>query len=270
MQILEQQGIATICGDKNSFEITGPLISKVREIPVDCSETTQFASALMLALADTPIKIRPIRHHSSRPYLDMTEELIRSFPDHLSPYTVPPDFSCLGYPLALGMTCGRALITNCHAIDPHQADSVLIPMAREMNATVELTGQGLEARTKRELTPILRDCSDCPDLVPTLAFLASCARGTSRLGGLGVLRHKESDRIREILRLLKTFQVSHSFDHQKNELSIAGPTSVAPFLHYDPPDDHRIIMTAYLFMRRNAGGLISDTRHVRQVLSRFF
>jgi 3-phosphoshikimate 1-carboxyvinyltransferase len=39
------------------------------------------------------------------------------------------------------------------------------------------------------------DCSDIPDVVPTLAVVALFARGRTRLRGVAHLRHKESDRI---------------------------------------------------------------------------
>ena len=270
LKVLQEHGVRIVNGNNNSFTVTGSFKTDIQNISVDCIESTQFASALMLALADTAIRIQPIRCHSSRPYLAMTTRMIRSFPDNLFPNPPPPDFSSLSYPLALGITCGQAIIKNCHAPDPFQADSTLIPIAQKMNAKVLWSRQGLEAQTGNTITPVERNCSDSPDLVPTLAFLASYARGTSRLEGLDVLRHKESDRIQEILRLLKTFQVSHSFAHQKNELTINGPAPIAPFMRYNPPDDHRMIMTAYLFMRKNSGGLISNTRHVTKSFPNFF
>ena len=266
---LEQLGVSVLCGDDNALDITGPLRPPPHPLCVDCSLTTQFSSALMLALVGTGIPVEPVNIRSSTPYLAMTKELIRRFPQ--DNYSVPPDFSSLSYPLALAMSGGQVTIENCHTADPYQADSILLPLARHMGTRVEWTAEGLYAQGDgRPLICWEQNVADCPDLAPTLAFLASCGRGTSRMLGLDVLRHKESHRIREILRLLKAFSVIHSFDEQKSELTITGPTPAAPFLQYDPPEDHRIIMTAYLFMRKHSGGHLSNIHHVTKSFPNFF
>ena len=146
----------------------------------------------------------------------------------------------------------------------------MISIAQEMGIPVDWTPQGLAAQSGPPLRPLNRDVSNCPDLTPTLAFLASYAKGTSRLTGLGILRHKESDRIQEILRLLETFGVPHSFNAPNNELTIMGPAPAAPLIHYHPPDDHRMVMAAYLFMRKNSGGILSNTHHVAKSFPSFF
>ena len=270
LNTLEKQGVHITCENDNAFGIAGPFRLDSEEIGIDCSQTTQFASALMLALADTDISVRPLQHTSSSSYLTLTRKLVQIFSKSFSHYDIPPDFSSLGYPLALGMTHGRVVINNCLCPDPLQADNSLISIAREMNALVDWTKQGLVAQSKDSLKPVDRNVSDCPDLVPTLAFLAAYARGTSRLKGLDNLRYKESDRIQEILRLLKTFNVGSTFDKQKSELAITGPSPLVPFLCYHPPDDHRIIMTAYLFMRKNSGGWLSNAQHVNKSFPGFF
>ena len=270
LNALEKREVRITYGEDNSFEILGPCNLDSQEIPIDCSRTTQFASALMLALADTDVPVRPLNVASSRPYLDLTEQLLTEFSPSLSHYEIPPDFSSLSYPLALGMTCERVVIENCHELDSSQADHVIIPIAHEMNAHIDWTEQGLVASKSAPLSPIGRNVSDCPDLVPTLAFLASYAEGTSQLTGLEILRHKESDRICEILNILKLFCVPHTFCAQKNELTITGPAPLAPFNSYNAPDDHRMIMTAYLFMRKNSGGLLSNTHQVAKSFPNFF
>ena len=265
-ETLERLGVHISRGNDNSFELTGPCRLDSREISIDCSRSTQFASALMLALANTATTIHPTGQNASGAYLAMTRQLIQ---ESSTRHEVPPDFSSLGYPLALGMTCGQVVVENCHRTDPYQADSVLISIAQKMGAHLHWDPSGLMIRSAPSFSPLDQDGSHCPDLIPTLAFLASYAHGTSRLRELGILRHKESDRIEETLRLLKTFGVSHSFDSQKDELTITGPSPTAPFLNYDPPDDHRMVMTAYLFMRKNSGGMLSNTRHVAKSFPNF-
>jgi len=49
------------------------------------------------------------------------------------------------------------------------------------------------------------DCSDCPDVVPTVCAVAACAQGTTKIVNVGHLRAKESDRITDLVAELKKF-----------------------------------------------------------------
>jgi 3-phosphoshikimate 1-carboxyvinyltransferase len=86
--------------------------------------------------------------------------------------------------------------------------------------------------------------SDVPllvDEIPLLALAASQARGESVLEGLGELRHKESDRIAETVRVLTAFGAK--VDADGDTLGIHGPQKLAP-AEVDCRDDHRIALLA--------------------------
>ena len=46
-------------------------------------------------------------------------------------YNIPVDFSCLSYPMALGLLRGKVLVKNCLQLDPNQADAKFISLMSE-------------------------------------------------------------------------------------------------------------------------------------------
>ena len=202
----------------------------------------------------------------------MTFDLIKKFRQGVDEFVVPPDFSGLSYPLALAATLGKVTILNCHQIDELQADSIFLQILKSMGATVEFLKEGLTVTKNKNLKAVSLDCSGFPDLVPTLAYVCAYAEGESVLDGVEVLRHKESDRVEEVIKLLKLFKIPHRLEggrHQK--LIISGvPEQKTPWVEITPPADHRMVMVSYLFCRKNSGGKIHNTHHVKKSFGKFF
>ncbi|MBT3583756.1 MAG: hypothetical protein HN509_02525 [Halobacteriovoraceae bacterium] len=271
---LQELGVKVKRGEESSdywYEIQGPYKELTKKIEVESSESTQFATGLMLATADTEIAVVAKNMHNSSSYFAMTEFMISAFKgDPQNNFTVPVDFSSLSYPLAMGLTSIAVHVKNCTAIDTYQADSVFIDIIEEIGGRVDIDGIGLKLRGPEKLKAIDRDCSGFPDLVPTLAYVASQCNGTSLLKNLSVLRHKESDRVAEVMKVLSAFGVEHSYDEKSDDLSITGPMKVSEPVDFEPPADHRIIMMAYLFMRMNKGGSLTNHEHVAKSFPRFF
>jgi 3-phosphoshikimate 1-carboxyvinyltransferase len=78
--------------------------------------------------------------------------------------------------------------------DSTQGDARVVDWMREMGGDITRTADGFCARPSR-LRSIEMNVSQCPDLVPVLAVLATAASGASRIVGAGRLRLKESDRL---------------------------------------------------------------------------
>lgn len=244
--------------------IRGPAdISSSKKIVIDCSKSTQFASAMLLSFHNTKISFSFANLNTSETYLRMTESLLNE-----NNFNVPVDFSSLSYPVALALICGRVTIKNCNKLDPDQADSILIDLMKNCGADISLTSDGLKISSRNVLSAFTIDGSQCPDLVPTLAFLASKIEGVSRLENLEVLRHKESDRIKEILAILNAFEVDYTFEGAT--LLIRGSKKLAPVISYTPARDHRMVMTTYLFMRANSGGFLGNIDCVKKSYPNFF
>jgi 3-phosphoshikimate 1-carboxyvinyltransferase len=223
----------------------------------------------MLVFSAQPIKFELKNIQASETYLKMTEYILKKTLNKNS-YTIPVDFSSLSYPFALGLIKGRVLIKNCLAIDPLQPDSRLIQLMKDAGGDIAWTPDGLLVSSKNKLRPFKVDGSEFPDLVPTLAFIAAHIEGTSTLSNLSVLRHKESDRLDEILSLLKNLSIDFLFNEKNDEIIIHGKGQIYPSMTLKTARDHRMVMTAYLFLRANSGGLLAEVDCVEKSFPDFF
>ncbi|MGZ3806577.1 MAG: 3-phosphoshikimate 1-carboxyvinyltransferase, partial [Bacteriovorax sp.] len=250
--------------------IKGPAqLGSKAKLEIDCKKSTQFASAMMLAFSNLPLQFDLKNIRASETYIEMTKHLLKETLDK-NYYSVPVDFSSLSYPLALALLRGKVLIKNCHALDPLQADSKFIELMQKSGGHIEWTKEGLLATSKNKLIPFYVDGSLFPDLVPTLAFVASHIDGESTLSNLSVLRHKESDRLEQIMNLLKKCSVDFDFDENLAEIKIRGKKEKCPELSIHTARDHRMVMTAYLFLRANSGGEIFEVDCVEKSFPHFF
>ncbi|EQC48252.1 putative 3-phosphoshikimate 1-carboxyvinyltransferase [Bacteriovorax sp. BSW11_IV] len=250
--------------------IQGPISSDIKSVEVDCKKTTQFATGMQLALSHLGIAVVAKNLSTSKSYFDLTLNLIEDF-KKTSEFEVPVDFSSLSYPIALALVCGKVNVTNCHHIDSLQADSKFLSIISKMGGVFELNSKGL-AIEKQELRPGFFDCTDCPDLIPTLAFLCAHTKGTSSITGVNVLRFKESDRLMEIIRLLKAYSIDFTLNEEGlGELLIQGTGIIKDkVMSLTPPDDHRMVMVSYLFLRANGGGELTHSNSVTKSFPDFF
>lgn len=273
---LQELGVSAKLGELNEawISVKGPILHDDRQIQVDSKDSTQFATGLALATADKNIDVLPTGLEASQAYYSMTTHLVQEFKAQQTQWEIPVDFSGLGYPLALAAVSGKVTVSNCKRIDPFQADSIFIKILEEMDVEVSFNEDGLSLQKPEYLMPFEVDGSACPDLVPTLAFVASYAAGASYIRNIEILRHKESDRVEEVLLLLESFGIEHEFDSETHNLIIYGnpisSKSASPPIDYNPPADHRIIMVAYLFMRVNSGGSVANFHHVKKSFPNFF
>ena len=83
------------------------------------------------------------------------------------------------------------------------------------------------------------DVSQCPDIAPILAVLASLAEGTSRITGAGRLRIKECDRLKAIAQELN--KLGARVQEGEDSLLIVGQKQLAGG-SVDSWGDHRIAM----------------------------
>lgn len=239
------------------------------KLEINCEKSTQFASAMMLAFSTLPLTIELKNVKASETYILMTKAILKETLLKNS-YTIPVDFSSLSYPLALALMKGRVLVKNCFQPDPLQSDSQLIKIMKDCGGDIEWTEAGLLITSKNKLSPFNVDGSYFPDLVPTLAFIASRIKGKSVIKNLAILRHKESDRLEQVIMLLKKFGVPFLFDESHDEISIEGSTQVTNPVNITPARDHRMVMTAYLFLRANGGGMLSEADCVLKSFPNFF
>jgi 3-phosphoshikimate 1-carboxyvinyltransferase len=252
-------------------KIKGPAsLYNTTKLEIDCEKSTQFATALMLAFSNRPLQFEFLNLHASEAYLKMTSVVIKKSLDSNS-YTVPVDFSSLGYPTALAALMGRVLIKNCLEIDNAQADSVFVEMLKNSGAQRSLTVAGLEVKKGLQLQPFTFDVSKAPDLFPTLVFFASHIDGVSFFSNLAILKFKESDRLQEMINLMEAFGVEFEHNPADDSLKITGSsTKKYNTATIRPARDHRIVMAAALFMMKNSGGELYEVDCVEKSFPSFF
>jgi 3-phosphoshikimate 1-carboxyvinyltransferase len=252
---------ARITLSASAITVQGPIVLQEGTVTVDAERSTQFASALKMILYDSPVEVVAKEVKTSHRYLALTDFLVEQVRRGQSYFVVPPDFSSASYPLALGLTLGKAQLLRCPRIDQLQGDSVIVEIIQKMGGDIRFVGENLEVQKKENLKSFNWDCSDCLDLVPTLAYLGACAVGKTYLRHLSALRHKESDRLKEVSKLLSLFNVKQRIV-ENDILEIAGLAPNSGPVDYHAPPDHRMIMAAALFMKKNQGGRIFNFHHV--------
>lgn len=266
IKALKDQNVSIDESEDYWLRVSGP-ITRVGNVSIDCESSTQFATSLLLSTCDLNVEINLKNLNSSKVYYDLTAELVKKFRNDELKYTVPVDFSSLSYPLALAAHSGRVLVKNCSHVDEYQADSIFISILRDMGAIVKFTNDGLVCEHK-ELRGVVVDGGQCPDIVPTIAFLAAYALGDSKICNIDVLRHKECDRVTELLKILDVFSISYEL--VKNDLLIKGGHEYVTSKNLQVPDDHRMVMVGYLFLRVNGGGTVNNAEHVNKSFPKFY
>lgn len=110
-----------------------------------------------------------------------------------------------------------------------------ISSAWETSGNITVTGGKLQSTEIRpeEVPPLI-------DELPALAVAMAFAEGTSRVSGAGELRHKETDRIRDLISQLQLAGISCT--EQADGFSITGPATIAEHHFIDPAGDHRLAM----------------------------
>lgn len=267
---LRKMNVDVTRGEDFWYRIKGPFSSEELKIEVDCSDSTQFATALLLGTSNNKIEIIPHNLRTSLSYWNMSQALVKEMSEGVQEWTVPVDSSSLAYPLALALVDGKVTVSNCLDLDILQADSIFVKWAEDIGAIISFDENGLTLESREVYSPLDRDCSNCPDLVPTLAFVASLCDGTSYFRNIKVLRHKESDRIEETMNFLRAMGVKHQYDEIHDVLEIEGPFKTDGEVELTPPEDHRMVMVSFLFLRSNGGGTLTNTHHVAKSFPTFF
>jgi len=196
-------------------------------IKVRASTSSQFVSSLLLVAPlfgrRTTIKIEG--DAKSRPYIAITLEMMRLFGatarnDGFQRFEVEPvghyasrdykveaDYSSASYLFAAAVVTGGQVTVEGLNPDSVQGDAKFLSIIEKLGAGIRN-----ESNDKITVTGPAKlvgageiNCSDCPDVVPTICTVAACAHGNTKIVNVGHLRAKESDRITDLVAELKKF-----------------------------------------------------------------
>ncbi len=257
--------------DFDNWVVQGPCRFPV-QLEVDCSESTQFFSALKLSLSGYQCSLRAKNIQGSHRYLELTDYLVEEF-SHKKVWDVPLDFSSLGPLVSMAIYERRACcIVDLLAPDPLQADYIFLEFLEKLGIELAWRPEGLCIHAKmQKLKAFEFNGEESPDLVPSLVFLACGIAGQSRLWGLQRLKLKESNRLDWILRLLTLFQIDHEYDADQDLLCINGQLQIKKSAHViHCPEDHRVIMLAWNFCRAAGEGRLINIDNIKKSFPNFF
>ncbi|HWR11763.1 MAG TPA: 3-phosphoshikimate 1-carboxyvinyltransferase [Rectinemataceae bacterium] len=193
--------------------IAGPLEGGCAEI--DASESSQLLTGLLIALPlaprDSELKVA---RAVSKGYLDLTIDTCEAFGveiqrnEDFSKFSIrggqrykPADFAVEGdwsgaafLIVAAAIAAGESkLAIRGLRMDSSQPDRLVVEAARAAGASLAME-EGVLFVGRDRLEAFDFDATDCPDLFPPLAALASACAGESVIRGVHRLRGKESDR----------------------------------------------------------------------------
>lgn len=238
--------------------------------------SSQIVSGLVFAalLATEPTRIVLTAGTPARPYVDMTLATIAAFggvadwtgaahgsdgdvievaPGGLTgrTYEIEPDASAATYVWGLAALHGGDLTVAGLGTASLQGDVAFAEVLARMGATVEVGSDKVRVAGTGRLRGIDVDLTELPDPGVTLAALAVRAVGETRIRGVAVHRHHETDRIAAAateLRKLGAQVVEHA-----DGLDITPPGEPVIGVTIDTYDDHRMAMAFAL-----VGGVVID------------
>ena len=175
--------------------------------------------------------------------------------------TVPGDVSSAAFPIAAALIGGGELLVEDCGLNPSRLG--FVEVLKRMGARIEMEEQ---RRTGGEPVGYLRilpgplravevqpeEVPSCIDELPLLAVLGAFAEGTTVVRGAGELRHKESDRLEAVARLLAA--VGGCVELAQDGFALQGPQSLASG-RVDPKGDHRIAMAGAVLGAGIPGGV---------------
>jgi 3-phosphoshikimate 1-carboxyvinyltransferase len=256
-------GLNVKCKTKNGklpLIIEGPLIPA--EIQIDGSLSSQFLTGLLMAYSAADAKNVSIKviNLKSRPYIDLTLQVMKQFglklpknknytefhyssTTHNSQltthnYTVEGDWSGAAFLLVAAAIAGKVEVTGIQNTST-QADKRIVDAILDAGAEVKVEDDKVHVE-KKQLEAFVFDATDCPDLFPPLVALAANCNGISRIRGLKRLKHKESDRGKTLKEEFD--KLSIQIDLNDDEMLVHGGGVFVKEHILNSHHDHRIAM----------------------------
>lgn len=160
-------------------------------------------------------------------------------------YQVEGDFSNASYLLAAGaMGNSPTLTTGLNPLS-RQGDRVILEILQKMGAKVQVSDQGILVE-KARLQGVDLDMGASPDLVPTVAVLASQATGITRITNVAHLRIKESDRLEGVYNEVSRTGCKCTMQDDGLVIDPEGFESGRE-IKFSTYDDHRMAMSLSLY-----------------------
>lgn len=250
--------------------------------------SSQFLSALLMALplAAANVAVEVTGELISKPYVDITIELMRRFgvdverqgwdrfmvPEHAeyaSPgvILVEGDASSASYFLAAGAIAGGPVRVLGVGTGSIQGDVRFADVLAAMGASVDRGDDWIEVRRHGPLKGIDADFNMIPDAAMTAAVVALFAEGPTTLRNIASWRVKETDRIAAMATELS--KLGAVVDQGPDWLRISPPARLRAAT-IDTYDDHRMAMCFSLAALGGVAVRINDPQCVTKTFPDYF
>ena len=247
--------------------------------------SSQFLSGLLMAApyAEQGVEIAVEGPLVSQPYVAMTLGVMKSFGVEIDAprldrfeippgkhyrgcrYSIEPDASAASYFWGAAAVAGGSVKVLGLTRGALQGDVAFCECLARMGCQVDYATDGI-AVTGGELVGIDVDMNTISDTVQTLAAVALFAKGPTTIRGVAHIRHKETDRIGDLVRELR--RLGAEVDELADGLRITpAPLHGAEIETYN---DHRMAMSLALVGLRVPNVLINNPACTEKTYPRFF
>ena len=237
-QIFNDDG-NTFIKTNNKIVVKGSI--KSRNYYIDGNVSSQFFSGLMFSL--------PLLDEDST--IDILEQFGVDIQEIENGYFIPGnqtykpsnyqvegDYSQAAFFLVGGIINGAIEISELE-YESNQGDKAIINVITNMKGRIVYTENGFVV-SKSNTAGTIIDISDCPDLGPIIALLATLSKGTTTITNISRLRLKESDRVKSTVETLRALGANILVKNEK--IIIHGKTLLEGGVTVNSQNDHRIAM----------------------------
>ncbi len=287
IEALEQLGVRIRSLNHNGCPPLEIIAEKISggSLTINCRTSSQYLSALLLIApcTDRGLEIRVTDGPVSRPYVDMTVDVMDKFGVTVDrrgyewfkvtggqvyragAYPVEPDGSQAGYFWAAAAVCGTQVKVNGVTAASRQGDVNFANLLASMGCEITAEPDGITI-SGSFLKAIDVDMGDMPDMVPTLAVVAAFAEGTTIIRNVSHLKAKESDRLAAVVNELGKLGIEAR--SCGDELSVTGGSPHGAEI--ETYGDHRIAMSFAVAGLVTPGVFIQDENCVKKSFPDFW
>ncbi len=244
------------------------------EIMIDASESSQYISALLMIAPALPkgLKIELIGHVVSKPYIQMTIEVMKAFgvnvdspnnhtylikPQKYRPttYQIEPDASAATYFKVINHLHDGDIRFESQAANSIQGDTGFQKVLGKLNETSAV------------------NMSDMPDASLSLLIAALFKKSDTVITGLSTLKNKESNRLKAMQNELAKLAVK--IEVEPDAVTIKGGQLTSEIVNQksvmiETYDDHRLAMCFAVLGTKIAGLKISNPKCVNKTYPDFW
>ena len=257
------------------------------EVSIRGNISSQYLTALLMAapLAQSDMVINVEGELVSKPYIDMTVDVVRSFGATVETHgyqsfhvpgrqtyrspgmaLVEGDASSATYFLAAAAIRGGTVRVNGVGANSVQGDVGLANVLEQMGATVSRGTDWIEV-SRGDLRGVDLDMNHIPDAAMTVATTALFAQGKTAIRNVANWRVKETDRLAAMATELR--KVGAEVYEGDDYLEITPPANIRPAA-IDTYNDHRMAMSFSLAALGDASITINNPECVSKTFPDYF